>query len=59
MTFIEKSVHERGRGRNMQSTCAACLVSSVKVHIEIHDGIEMLLCNDFRACNRKSGVIKV
>lgn len=44
--------------RNTDKCCAACRHSIAHVHLEVHAGIQMLLCDDYRACNRRSGVIK-
>jgi hypothetical protein len=46
-------------GKREDPRCVACGTLTVKIHRETHGGIDMLLCNDYRACSRTSGVIKI
>jgi hypothetical protein len=46
-------------GKPERPVCVACDVHTAKIHREIHGGMDMLLCNDWRTCNRTSGVITV
>jgi len=46
-------------GNPERPNCVACGTLTVKIHREVHGSIDMLLCNDYWACNRTSGVITV
>jgi hypothetical protein len=43
---------------NVEARCDACHHRSTNTQVEWKDGIALRLCEDFKACNKRSGVTR-
>lgn len=42
----------------IEARCDACQQRSTETHVKWIDAIAVQLCNDFKKCNKRSGVTK-